>query len=136
MQPLTLGPFAVERDGALRPREPHAPPALSFHWRGRRFEAAVVPDGLRLAAIAGRIPSTAEAGADRAGALATVRTLPEALPPGWRVKLLPDHRIRVEAEQETPAAPTATRLIAAMVDFALAMDPYLDQLEGVSAGPA
>ncbi|MDO9709749.1 hypothetical protein [Paracraurococcus lichenis] len=133
MQPLNLGPFAVAPDGALRPREPQAPPALRFRWRGRPCEAAVAPDGLRLAAIAGRIPSTAEPGADRPGAFAALASLPAALPPGWRLRLLPDHRIRLEAADRLPA-PTATSVIAAMVRFALALDPYLDRLETVSAG--
>ena len=124
MQPLILGPFAVARDGALQPRQPAEPPALRFCWRGRRCEAAVAADGVRLAAIAGRIPSTAEAGADRASAFEMVAALPRSLPPGWRLQLLPDHRIRLEAAADTAPAPTATSLIAAMVRFALAMDPY------------
>src|SRR3954470_20922110 len=119
MEPLILGPFAVARDGALRPREPGPPPALRFSWRGRRCEAAVSPDGVQLAAIAGRIPSTAEPGADRAAAFETVTTLPACLPPGWRLRLLPDHRIRLEAA-DRQAVPTATSVIAAMVRFALA----------------
>src|SRR5689334_22241894 len=90
-QPLILGPFAVGRDGALQPREAARPPALRFSWRGRSCEAAVAADGLHLAAIAGRIPSTAEPGADRATAFEAVAALPRSLPPGWRVQLLPDH---------------------------------------------
>jgi hypothetical protein len=133
MEPLNLGPFAVDRDGALRPRQPGPPPALRFAWRGRRCEATVAPDGVQLAAVAGRIPSTAEPEADRAAAFAAVATLPGSLPPGWRLRLLPDHRIRLETE--AAAAPTATGVIAAMVRFALALDPYLDRLEQVAAGP-
>lgn len=136
MQPLILGPFAVTRDGTLRPKEAAFPPALRFAWRGRRCEAALAADGVHLAAIAGRIPSTAETGADRAAAFETVAALPRSLPPGWRVQLLPDHRIRLEAAPEMPAAPTATSVIAAMVRFALALDPYLDRLESASAMPS
>jgi hypothetical protein len=136
MEPLILGPFAVARDGALQLREPGAAPALRFSWRGRRCEAAVVPNGVRLATIAGRIPSTAERGADRALAFAVLATLPACLPPGWQLRLLPDHRIQLEAVTETPPAPTATSVIAAMVHFALALDPYLDRLETACAGPS
>jgi len=135
MEPLILGPFAVARDGALLPREPLSPPALRFIWRGRRCEAAVAADGVRLAAIAGRIPSTAEPAADRATAFEAVATLPGALPPGWRLRLLPDHRIRLEAS-DSWTAPTATTVIAAMVRFVLALDPYLDRLDCASAGPS
>ena len=134
--PITLGPFAVARDGALRAREPGRRPALHFAWRGRRCEAELAEDSVRLAAVAARIPSTAEPGANRASAFETVATLPRSLPPGWRVKLLPDHRIRLEAATNGAAAPTATSVIAAMVRFALALDPYLDRLDSVSAGPS
>jgi hypothetical protein len=136
MQPLILGPFAVTRDGALQPREATQAPAVRFSWRGRRCEAAVATDGVHLAAIAGRIPSTAEPGADRTTAFETVATLPRNLPPGWRVQLLPDHRIRLEAATDTAAVPTVTSVIAAMVRFALTLDPYLDRLEAASAGPS
>jgi hypothetical protein len=136
MEPLILGPFAVARNGALQPREPATPPALRFTWHGRRCEAAISPDGVQLAAIAGRIPYTVEAGADRAAAFATLARLPAGLPPGWRLRLLPDHRIRVETAAETPPAPTATSVIAAMVRFALALDPYLDRLVTASVGPS
>ncbi|WP_128079974.1 hypothetical protein [Roseicella frigidaeris] len=127
METFPLGPFAVARDGAFRPREAGPPPALRFRWRGRRCEAALRADGLRLAAIAGRVPSTAERGADRDLAFQAVAALPGLLPAGWRLRLLPDHRIQVE--QETAAVPTATGVIAAMVRFALALDPCLDRLE-------
>ena len=65
----------------------------------------------------------------RSGRDAIVAALPGLLPPGWRLRLLPDHRIQVE--QETAAVPTATGVIAAMVRFALALDPCLDRLEQV-----
>ena len=136
MQPLILGPFAVDQDGALRSREPDRPAALRFSWRGRRCEAAVAPEGVRLAAIAGRIPSTAEPDADRVSAFETVAELPGSLPPGWQLRLLPDHRIRLETAAGLLPAPTATGIIAAMVRFALALDPYLDRLDSASAGPS
>lgn len=93
----------------------------------------MAPDGVRLAAIAGRIPSTAEPEADRDAAFAALASLPRHLPPGWRLRLLPDHRIRLEAE--AAAAPTATGVIAAMVRFALALDPHLDRLEQAALAP-
>ncbi|MFC7472869.1 hypothetical protein ACFQS7_00780 [Dankookia sp. GCM10030260] len=136
MQPLILGPFAVAPDGALQPRDAAQAPALSFRWRGRRCEAALAADGVHLATIAGRIPSTAEPGANRVTAFDAVATLPRTLPPGWRMRLLPDHRIRLEAAADAQPAPTATSMIAAMVRFALALDPYLDRLESASAGPS
>lgn len=138
MEPLTLGPFAVARDGLLQPLDPTAPPALHFAWRGRPCAARVTGSAVELASCAARIPSSAEPGADREHAFATLAALPPQLPVGWKVKLLPDHQIRLEAATTLQSPPTATSLIAALVRFALALDPYLDQLEdaGVRYPPA
>ncbi|MBW8268959.1 hypothetical protein [Caldovatus aquaticus] len=135
--PLTLGPFVVGEDGVLAPRAPHRhPPRLRFAWRGRRCEASLEgPGELRLAATAGRIPSTAEAGAGgRGAAFAALGALGPTLPPGWRVALTPDHRVRFEARARLAVPATATGLIAALVGFALALDPYLDRLDSAGAG--
>lgn len=115
------------------PRDGERRPALRFDFRGRRCEAEIGPQAVTLAAEAARIPSTAEIGADRTRAFATVATIPQSLPAGWRLRLTPDHRIRVEAATRLPA-PTATSLVAAMVRFALALDPYLDTLEAGGTG--
>ena len=133
---LTLGPFTVQPSGGLAPREAAGPPpALRFAWRGRPCRAELAGGELRLAAVAARIPSTAEPGADRRGALAAVADLPPALPPGWRLRLLPDHRVALEAAAPLGGVPpTAVGLVAAMVRFALALDPYLDRLEAAGAG--
>jgi hypothetical protein len=129
MNDLTLGPFAVDPDGILRPLDPGALPALHFAWRGRACDAELDGTWLRLASAAARIPSSAEPGADRSRAFAELAGLPALLPRGWTVKLLADHRVQLEAEAQLETPPTATSLIAAMVRFALALDPYLDRLE-------
>lgn len=134
MSAITLGPFSVGLDGALLPRHAGRRTALRFDWRGRACEAEIGDRAVTMAAVAARIPSTAEPGADRDRAFATVAALPPELPAGWRLSLLPDHRIRVEAAADLTGAPTATRIIAAMVRFALALDPYLDALEAGGAG--
>jgi len=134
MSSMTLGRFAVDRQGVLQPREAAHHPAMRFEWRGRACLAALTGDGLQLAAIAGRVPSTAELGADRAMAFDDVRSLPASLPPGWRMRLLPDHRIQLEADQPMDPAATATAVVSAMVRFALALDPYLDRLESSCGG--
>lgn len=132
---LTLGPFAVERDGTLQPRAPGLRPAMRFAWRGRWCEAALSGEAVQLATVAGRIPSTAEAGADRPQAFEAMAALPGSLPPGWRARLLPDHRIVLESSAPLSEPPTATELVAAMVRFALALDPYLDRLDSTCAPP-
>lgn len=128
---ITLGPFAVGRDGTLSPRSPGLRPALRFAWRGRACEALVVEGALRLRAMAGRIPSTAERNADRAGTLRAVAALPPELPAGWQLRLTADHRLALE--METPPRGTAVAMLGEMVRFAMAMDPYLDRLEAAGA---
>lgn len=126
------GPFSIAPDGALSLRDAARPPEMRFRWKGRVCEAKLDADRLRLRAIAGRIPSTAEAGADRAGTFAALAALPAALPGGWRMRLTADHRLRVEAEG--PAERSAPALVGALVRFALALDPYLDAVEAAGAG--
>lgn len=129
---ITLGPFAVGQDGTLSPRAPGLRPALRFAWRGRRCEAEWGEEKLRLRAIAGRIPSTAEEGQARRRAFAAAASLPPELPEGWRLRLTPDHQLALEAE--APTQPTAVALLGTMVGFAMALDPYLDRLEAAGAG--
>ncbi len=136
MKALTLGPFAVDPDGILHPRDNQARPALHFAWRGRDCAAELIGSAVHLGSCAARMPSSATPGADRNRAFAAVAALPRRLPRGWRVRLLPDHRVRLEMEAELGSPPTATNLIAAMVRFALAMDPYLDELETEGVGRA
>lgn len=131
--PFAHGPFLVEPDGALVPLRA---PALSFAWRGRPCEARIADGKLSLSAGAGAVPYTAERPADRPGAFAAIAALPGRLPGGWRLRLLPDHRLLLEAEDALPTPMTTVVLVGALVRFALALDPYLDRLEsaGVGAG--
>ncbi|MCO6419988.1 hypothetical protein JYK14_28055 [Siccirubricoccus sp. KC 17139] len=128
MPTLPLGPFAVHRDGTLDTRAPDVRPALRFHWRGRNCEAGFSPRGLQLSTLAARVPSTAERAKDRPRAFATVAEMREALPEGWRLRLLADHSIRIETEAPFADPPTAVSLVASLVRFALEVEPYLDRL--------
>jgi hypothetical protein len=87
---------------------------------------------LRLSAVAGRIPSTAEPDADRARTFEALADVPVELPPGWRLRLTADHRLCLESEAAAEAS--AAGLVAALVRFALALDPYLDRLEAAGVG--
>ncbi|WP_207540337.1 hypothetical protein [Sabulicella rubraurantiaca] len=131
---LALRSFSVAHDGTLAPREGHGPPALRFAWRGRPCEARLERERLRLSAMAGRIPSTAEPGADRSWTLEEVRRLPPEMPPGWALRVTPDHRLRLETEAEP--RDTAPGLLSEMVRFALSLDPYLERLESAGVGKA
>lgn len=128
---ITLGPFAVGRDGTLSPRSPGIRPSLRFAWRGRVCEALLTNGDLRLRAVAGRIPSSADPDSDRAGTWRALAALPPELPEGWQLQLTADHRLALEMQM--PAGETAVALLGDMVRFALAMDPYLDRLEAAGA---
>ncbi|MCK8786360.1 hypothetical protein M0638_18440 [Roseomonas sp. NAR14] len=132
MKNITLGPFRVTPEGGLILRDPALRPQLRFAWRGRRCEAELVGGGLRLGALAGSIPFTAEpAGTHRPGVFAALQDLPASLPAGWRLSLLADHRIRLEAGQPMAQPATAIALVSALANFVLTLEPYLSRLEAV-----
>jgi hypothetical protein len=131
MQHISHGPFLVDQAGGLTPAGDPLP-ALRFAWRGRGCEARIEAGRISLTAQAGRIPFTAEGRAARPGVFALLGEMPAALPQGWQLRLLPDHRVHLAVERSIPEVATATQLVGAMVSFALALDPYLDRLE--SAG--
>lgn len=126
------GPFLVAPDGSLTTTRPSA---LRFAWRGRGVEARLEEGRINLSALAGRVPYTAESALGRPRAIAEIGRLPADLPKGWRLRVLPDHRLRLEAELPLPGTTTATALVGAMVGFALALDPYLDRLESAGVAP-
>lgn len=128
---LMLGPFAVDDGGRISPRA-GAAAAMRFAWRGRTCEARLADGRLHLSAPAGRIPSTAEPGADRGWTVRELGEMPRE--EGVALRVLPDHRLRLE--KEAPPGATASALIAEMVRFALALDPYLERLESAGAGSA
>lgn len=129
MDTIPLGRLEATADGAILPAAAMAAPSLHFAWRGRPCQAEIGHDAIRLAADAARIPSTAERGADRRRAFQAMAELPESLPEGWRARLTPDHRIRVEALAPLVAPANATALVGTLVRFALALDPVIDRLE-------
>ena len=135
MHPTMLGPFAIAPDGALNPRPSAAPAAIRFAWRGWRCDTTLTEGHLLLGVFAGRVPATAERGADRAGAIAALRGL-RGLPAGVRLCVAPDHSIRFEAARRLAGPPTAVALVAAIVGFGLALDPYLDALAACASGNA
>ena len=130
--PFPHGPFLIRPDGEMLPR---GSPALRFAWRGRPCEARIAKGQIAISAGAGAVPYTAERAADRPAVFALIGALPAELPAGWRLRLLPDHRLQLETAAPLPTPVTAITLVAAMVRFALALDAYLDRLElaGVAA---
>ena len=133
MDTIELGGFAVAPDGALTPRGLPDPRRCASPGAGDPARPMSMPAGSGWRVDAARIPSTAERPADRPRAFAAVAGLPRNLPTGWQARLLPDHRIRIAAEAPMDCPSNVTALVAAMVRFALALDPYLDALEAEGA---
>lgn len=129
---LRLNGIAVMEDGALAPA-PAARPTLRFEWRGRGCTAELTAEGMRLSALAGRVPSTAVAAARRGALLAALPDIAQRLPRGWRLRLSPDHRILVEAASHGPYPTPVTALLSELVRFALALDPLCDELDAAGA---
>jgi hypothetical protein len=143
--PFMLGPFAVDAMGRLAPREPNALPGFFFRWRGRVIRATFeqinpAQSQLVLQATLGRIPSTANPRdpGQRAHSFQLLRLLPRALPGPWRVVLLPDHRVQLEANSQVTLPITATDLLVELTRFLLKLAPYLDLLDeaGIAAAAA
>jgi hypothetical protein len=134
--PFMLGPFAVDAMGRLAPRGPNALPGFFFRWRGRmiraRFEQSSPAHGqLVLQATLGRVPSTANPRDPglRTQSFQLLHLLPRVLPGPWRVVLLPDHRVQLEANSQVVLPITATDLLVELTRFLLELAPYLDVLD-------
>ncbi len=134
--PFMLGPFSVDAMGRLAPRAPDAMPGFFFRWRGRlvraKFEQMDPNRGqLVLLATLGRVPSTAHPrdSALRSHSFQLLHLLPRTLPGPWRVSLLPDHRVHLEANSHVTLPVTATALLVELTQFLLELAPYLDLLD-------
>jgi hypothetical protein len=135
--PFTFGPFAIDELGRISPRPGYTDSGLGFRWRNRTVRASFASKvsgrgRITLTTALGRIPSTAAVHADldsRTRSLAGLRALPRLLPPGWRLRLLPDHRLRLEAECETDVPASVTTLVTDLTCFLLSLSPYLDLLD-------
>jgi len=141
--PFMLGPFAVDAMGRLAPRAPDAMPGFFFRWRDRtiraKFEQLDPERGrLVLRATLGRVPSTAnprDSGL-RAQSFQLLHLLPSVLPGPWRVLLLPDHCVRLEADSQVILPITATDMLVELTRFLLELAPYLDLLDEAGIGGA
>jgi hypothetical protein len=134
-EPFHIGPFEVDRSGGISLKEQHEITSFVVSWRGCSVLAKLREGDegdahLRLEAALGRIPSTAgEQDTVRSRCFAILRALPGALPDGWQLRLLPDHRMRLETSQTVALPITVTDLVARLTCFLLALDPYLDLLQ-------
>lgn len=140
--PFMLGPFSVDAEGRLAPRDPEALPAFLFRWRSRviraRLRSGLPEHGrLLLRSVLGRVPSTGDTidPTPRTQSFVALHWLPGNLPPHWRMALLPDHRILLEAGVDVALPITASSLVAELTGFLLTLSPYLDVLEELGIRP-
>lgn len=133
--PTSLGPFLIDGQGRIAPRAGEDMPHFLFQWRDRRVSARLVDgqgDGrLLLSACLGRVPSSADPGAvDRRNAsFGILRNFLDVLPGEWRVRLMPDHQVRLDTEVALTWPASAVELMAELTRFLLALAPYLDLLD-------
>lgn len=140
-----LGPFKIDSNGLLSPATPQSSPGFAVCWRHRqvraRMRARPVGSGsngmLDLQARIGRVPSTADAPtmpSRRHHALGVLRLLPGLMPAGWRLTLLPDHTVMVQAEALLTLPVSAVALVTEMAMFLLGLTPYLELLDAEGIG--
>ncbi len=139
--PFMLGPFAVDPEGRIAPRDPDAMPAFFFRWRGRVIRARLRQAGaeqghLLLRSVLGRVPSTAAMPDIRGQSFAALRWLPRAVPPTWSLHLLPDHRVLLDVGGDIALPITASGLLRELTGFVLELSPYLDLLEELGMAPS
>jgi hypothetical protein len=134
--PFDLGPFTVDPSGRISPRKDNAADGFVFRWRGctvhaRLEERAPAHSCLSLEAALGRVPSTANSldTDQRPRSFAAIRVVPRNLPPHWRLRVLADHRLRLEAEREIGLPITIHALVTDLTCFLLDLGPLLDLLE-------
>jgi hypothetical protein len=127
--PLKLGPFLVDAGGRLGFHNPDQPPAFSFLWRSRCVSVRLRADSMMFSVPVGRLPSTSAGGGKREAAMALLRALAHNLPAGWRLRLLPDHRIQVDTEHRMDLPTTIAALLTPVVGLLLRAAPLLDLMD-------
>ncbi len=128
----SLGSFSVDELGRISVQD-GGTGGFCFRWRSRpvalQVQGAASGCRIRITAQAGRVPSSALAAERRPDALRLARLLRDALPAGWRVRLLADHRLELEIEEDLPAPALIGELLVPATRFAIRLGPYLDLLD-------
>jgi hypothetical protein len=134
--PFMIGPFSVDSRGRLSPGEPDTAPAFLFRWRDRVIRARLAQADagtgrLVMQVTIGRVPSTASTPDEtvRPRSFGLLRWLVKSSPAGWRMNLLADHRVWLEADTLIALHITAAGLITEITCFVLHLAPYLDLLD-------
>ena len=135
-KPFKIGPFTVDSEGRISPSDPATAPAFLFRCGGRlvraRLDRADADTGrLDLQVTLARVSSTASASDDtlRPRSFTLLHWLTRAVPVGWRVDLLADHRVCLKANTRIGLPITAAALLTEVSCFALDLAPYLELLD-------
>ena len=127
--PMPLGPFLVEEGGRLTFRQPGSQPGFTFLWRNRCFAVRLLGEKLSCAVPVGRVPSSSAGGGRRDQAMELLRVLARNLPAGWRIALLPDHRVQLSATLAMDWPATAAALITPIYALLMRAAPVLDVID-------
>lgn len=145
---VSIGSFSVDHLGRVSVGDGTAS-GFAFQWRDRpialtvhgmdpsgegRNRPATSPCRIRISARVGWVPSTAVAAARRPNAFRLTSALSGLLPEGWGVRLLPDHMLQVQSEEQVPLPALIGELLVSATRFTLALAPYLDLLEEHGVG--
>ena len=130
LEPFMLGPFSVDVDGGLTPARRDVPAGFSIRWHGRAVHARLVQDKDQ----EGHLSIQSSLGRIRAACLTMLQKLLNALPEGWKVRLLPDHQPRLEVETDVALPITVYNLVTEMTLFLLTLSPYLDLMDEAGVG--
>ncbi|MGI4747852.1 MAG: hypothetical protein ACRYGI_12015 [Janthinobacterium lividum] len=144
---VSFGSFSVDDLGRVSVSD-GTEGGFAFQWRGRpialtvqgmdpsgkgpfpgRNRAATSPCRIRMSARVGRVPSTAVAAAKRPDAFRLTSALSGLLPQGWCVRLLPDHMLQFQSEEQVPLPALIGELLVSATRFTLTLAPFLDLLE-------
>ena len=146
-RPVWVGPFLVDENGGITPpRDRDA--RFTVRWRGCVMHAALrVVDGpsddtaerieLRMLAVLGRVPSSAEAsGEARNQVLTMLRDASREAAGPLRLGLSADHRVLMRECRDLAQPLTSRALMAEVTGFVLGVAPYLDFAAESGVAPA
>ncbi len=141
---VRLGPFLVDENGGITPpRDEDA--RFTLRWRGCVMHAALRALGedaaesieLRMLAVLGRVPSSAEAsGEARNQVLTRLREANREASGNLRLGLSADHRVLMRECRAFAAPLTSRALMAEVTGFVLGVAPYLDFAAEAGVAPA
>lgn len=125
--PLILGPFLVESDGTLRPRERERPVRFTFRWRAHPFTAQLEGESLTLEAQAGRLPnSVGGESAQRRAFFERFPTLRHLVPAPWSAALTPAHTVTFNARLALAPPARISALLTLLGGEVLRLAPYFE----------